>query len=73
MVIRFWADCQLIHVSCGGARIKIVRFHLSVADLADPQRFQDDSVNQRHSRPVIRQILLENSDESSRQHDLSHW
>jgi hypothetical protein len=33
-VIRFWADCQLIHLSTGGARIKTLRSHLSVADLA---------------------------------------
>jgi transposase InsO family protein len=34
MVIRFWADTQLIHLSAGGARIKTLRSHLSVADLA---------------------------------------
>ena len=34
MVIRFWADCQLIHLSAGGARIKTLRSHLSVSDLA---------------------------------------
>jgi hypothetical protein len=33
-VIRFWADCQLIHLSAGGARIKSLRSHLSVNDLA---------------------------------------
>jgi hypothetical protein len=33
-VIRFWADCQLIHLSAGGARIKTLRSHLSVSDLA---------------------------------------
>jgi hypothetical protein len=33
-VIRFWADCQLIHLSAGGARIKTLRSHLSVTDLA---------------------------------------
>ncbi len=33
-VIRFWADCQLIHLSAGRARIKTVRSHLSVNDLA---------------------------------------
>jgi Integrase core domain len=33
-VIRFWADCQLIHLSAGGARIKTLRSHLSVNDLA---------------------------------------
>ena len=32
-VIRFWADCDLIHLSAGGARIKTVRSHLSPADL----------------------------------------
>ena len=34
MVIRFWADCQLIHISAAGARIKTLRSHLSVNDLA---------------------------------------
>ncbi len=34
MVIRFWAGTQLIHLSAGGARIKTLRSHLSVADLA---------------------------------------
>ena len=32
-VIRFWADCDLIHLSCGGIRIKTLRSHLSPADL----------------------------------------
>jgi hypothetical protein len=34
IVVRFWADTQLIHLSAGGARIKTVRSHLSVNDLA---------------------------------------
>ena len=34
MVIRFWADTQLIHLSAAGARIKTLRSHLSVNDLA---------------------------------------
>jgi transposase InsO family protein len=33
-VVRFWADCQLIHLSAAGARIKTLRSHLSVTDLA---------------------------------------
>ena len=33
-VIRFWADCDLIHLSAGGTRIKTLRSHLSAADLA---------------------------------------
>jgi transposase InsO family protein len=33
-VVRFWADCDLIHLSAAGARIKTVRSHLSAADLA---------------------------------------
>jgi transposase InsO family protein len=33
-VIRFWASTDLIHISAGGARIKTLRSHLSVADLA---------------------------------------
>jgi hypothetical protein len=31
---RFWADCDLIHVSIGGPRVKTVRSHLSTSDLA---------------------------------------
>lgn len=33
-VVRFWADCQLIHLSASGARIKTLRSHVSVNDLA---------------------------------------
>jgi hypothetical protein len=34
LVARFWADCDLIHVSIGGARVKTIRSHLSTSDLA---------------------------------------
>ena len=34
LVARIWADCDLIHVLIGGTRIKTVRSHLSVNDLA---------------------------------------
>jgi transposase InsO family protein len=34
VVARFWADCTVIHVLIGGARVKTVRSHLSVNDLA---------------------------------------
>jgi transposase InsO family protein len=34
LAARFWADCDLIHVSIGGARIKTIRSHLSTTDLA---------------------------------------
>ena len=34
LVARFWADCDLIHISIGGARVKTMRSHLSVTDLA---------------------------------------
>ncbi|HEY8374685.1 MAG TPA: polymorphic toxin-type HINT domain-containing protein [Pseudonocardiaceae bacterium] len=34
MTARIWADCDLIHVLIGGVRIKTVRSHLSVNDLA---------------------------------------
>ena len=34
MVTRIWADCDLIHVLIAGTRIKTVRSHLSVNDLA---------------------------------------
>jgi transposase InsO family protein len=34
MVARIWADCDLIHVLISGIRIKTVRSHLSVNDLA---------------------------------------
>jgi hypothetical protein len=33
-VARIWADCNLIHVLIAGARIKTIRSHLSVTDLA---------------------------------------
>lgn len=33
-VVHFWAGVDLIHVMVGGARIKTVRSHLSVTDLA---------------------------------------
>jgi hypothetical protein len=32
--LRFWADVNLIHLLVGGARIKTVRSHLTVNDLA---------------------------------------
>jgi len=34
LVAWFWADCDLIHVSIGGARVKTIRSHLSTSDLA---------------------------------------
>jgi transposase InsO family protein len=34
MVARIWADCDLMHVLIGGIRIKTVRSHLSVNDVA---------------------------------------
>jgi hypothetical protein len=34
MVITFWADTQVIHLSAAGTRIKSLRSHLSAADLA---------------------------------------
>ena len=34
MVVRFWADCDLIHLLIAAARVKTVRSHLSVNDLA---------------------------------------
>jgi transposase InsO family protein len=34
LTVAFWADCDLIHLLIAGARIKTVRSHLSVADLA---------------------------------------
>jgi transposase InsO family protein len=33
-IARVWADCDLIHVLIAGARVKTVRSHLSVTDLA---------------------------------------
>ena len=35
MAVRFWADCDLIHLLIAGARVKTVRSHLTVNDLAD--------------------------------------
>jgi transposase InsO family protein len=34
LVARFWANCDLIHISIAGARVKTLRSHLSVTDLA---------------------------------------
>jgi hypothetical protein len=34
MVVTFWADTSMIHLTIGGARVKTVRSHLSAADLA---------------------------------------
>ncbi|WP_326564242.1 IS481 family transposase [Micromonospora peucetia] len=34
MVARIWADCDLIHVLIAGIRVKTIRSHLSVNDLA---------------------------------------
>ncbi|MDQ0942781.1 transposase InsO family protein [Streptomyces sp. V1I1] len=34
LTVTFWADTTVIHLLIGGARIKTVRSHLSVADLA---------------------------------------
>jgi hypothetical protein len=31
--VRFWVDCDLVHLSVGSTRIKTVRSHLTVADL----------------------------------------
>jgi transposase InsO family protein len=33
LVARFWANCDLIHISIAGARVKTLRSHLSVTDL----------------------------------------
>lgn len=33
-LVRFWIDCDVIHLSIAGTRVKTVRSHLSVTDLA---------------------------------------
>ncbi len=33
-VVRFWIDCDMVHLSIGGTRVKTVRSHLSTTDLA---------------------------------------
>jgi Integrase core domain len=33
-LVTFWADCDMVHLSIGGTRIKTVRSHLTVTDLA---------------------------------------
>ena len=33
-VVRFWVDCDMVHLSIGGTRVKTVRSRLSVTDLA---------------------------------------
>jgi transposase InsO family protein len=34
ITVTFWADCDVIHLLAGGARLKSVRSHLTTADLA---------------------------------------
>ena len=34
VTVTFWADCDVIHLLIAGARVKTVRSHLSVNDLA---------------------------------------
>jgi transposase InsO family protein len=34
ITVTFWANCDVIHLTAGGARIKSVRSHLSTADIA---------------------------------------
>jgi transposase InsO family protein len=34
ITVTFWADCDVIHLTAGGARLKSVRSHLSVSDIA---------------------------------------
>jgi hypothetical protein len=34
MTVRFWADCDVIHLLINGGRVKTVRSHLSITDLA---------------------------------------
>jgi transposase InsO family protein len=34
LTVRFWADCDLIHLLIAGGRVKTLRSHLSVNDLA---------------------------------------
>jgi hypothetical protein len=36
LIARFWANCDLIHVSIGAARVKTIRSHLSTTDLEPP-------------------------------------
>ena len=33
-LVTFWVDCDMVHLSIGGTRIKTVRSHLTVTDLA---------------------------------------
>ena len=32
--MRFWIDCDMVHLSIAGTRVKTVRSHLSLNDLA---------------------------------------
>ena len=43
VTVRFWADVEVIHLMVGGARVKSVRSHLTVNDLA--QLVADGAVN----------------------------
>ena len=52
-VVRFWADCDLIHLFIGGTRVKTVRSHLTVTDLARagrPRRGRTPA--RRRCRPI---------------------
>ena len=77
MVTRIWADCDLIHVLAGGTRIKTVRSHLSVNDLArltahgavpagpSPLPPVEDGDAVEVDRPVSRGGLIDEGEEPS--------
>lgn len=49
--VRFWIDCDMIHLSVGGTRVKTVRSHLSVTDLAILSAQGAASAGPRRCRP----------------------
>ena len=54
-VVRFWADTTLIHLFIGGTRVKTVRSHLTVTDLAAlPGPIQAGPATRMRSRDRVR-------------------
>ena len=53
LTVRFWADYDLIHLLIGGARVKTLRSHLSVNDLAlgRPQQERLQPAHHRYPHP----------------------
>jgi hypothetical protein len=51
-LVQFWADTRVIHLSIAGVRIKSVRSHLSIADLAVLTRLGARPTGATHTPPA---------------------